>query len=660
MNALRLPKQVWRRGIADDPPLRTPLRAGPLDLSFERGELRFIRLGRWEVVNRIYVAVRDRNWDTAAPVLSNIVLAAKASAFRISFDVSCRMREIDFAWKGTIAGDHAGTITFAMDGEARATFMRNRIGFCILHPDTCAGARCVLKHPDGTATSSTFPRFISPHQPFLDLSGISHEVVPGTWAELSFDGDVFETEDQRNWTDASFKTYCTPLNLPYPAQISAGTPVRQSVTLRLREDSGERLIVSSAPRRQRAIHPSYEIHAGQPTRQLPPIGLCAASHGGALSRREASRLAAMKLDHIRVEVDLSLPGWRDSLRMSAAQATDLGTGLIPALHLSDAAEAELAALADFFAHERCEIRMWLVFRRGEPCTADRWVERARAVLGTAFPGASFASGTNAYFTELNRGIPPGTPADCLVYSVNPQIHAFDDTSVIETLSAQAATVESALRISGGRPIAVSPVTLRPRFNAVATGPLPPVAPGELPPQVDPRQMSLLGAAWTLGSISSLVHGGASLLTYFETTGWRGVMETEEGPSAPDRFPALPGCVFPLYHVLADIGEMKGGGLLPGRPDPASALAGLAIRTEARRRVLLANLGSDTIMATVPSAEGGLAGRARVKCLDETTVERACRSPEEFRAKQGTAKAPRGGNLEIDLLPYAVARIDWED
>ena len=56
---------------------------------------------------------------------------------------------------------------------------------------------------------------------------------------------------------------------------------------------------------------------------------------------------------------------------------------------------------------------------------------------------------------------------------------------------------------GGRPVIVSPVTFKQRFNAVATGEQPELVPGELPPQVDPRQMSLFGAGWTLGSLHRL-------------------------------------------------------------------------------------------------------------------------------------------------------------
>ncbi len=89
MPVQHLPAKVWRRGRNDDPPPRMTLRAGPLDLLFEQGELRSIRLGDREVISRIYVAVRDRNWDTAPPALSKILHEVGEASFRISFDVSC-------------------------------------------------------------------------------------------------------------------------------------------------------------------------------------------------------------------------------------------------------------------------------------------------------------------------------------------------------------------------------------------------------------------------------------------------------------------------------------------------------------------------------------------------------------------------------------------
>jgi len=658
--------QVWRRGSMVDTPARTALRAGPLSLFFEQGELRGIRLGEREVINRIYVAVRDRNWDTAPAVLSNLSREAGDSHFRVSFDVSCRMREIDFSWKGLITGDADGTIVFSMDGQAHTTFLRNRVGFCVLHPDSCAGAPCVLTHTSGGGAGhgaeerAAFPRFVSPHQPFLDLAGMSHEVAPGTWASLSFTGDVFETEDQRNWTDSSFKTYCTPIALPFPAEITAGTVVRQSVTLRITGPgvAGGPAAWVAAQAAGGPARVSVEADTeGRPV-PLPGIGLGVASHGGALSATETARLAAMKLDHLRGELDLSAPDWEAALRRASAEAAALSASLLVALHLSEAAEAELAALAASLRRAPCTVGLWFVFKRGESCTADKWVALARAALGPLVPGARFASGTNAYFTELNRGTPPGPVADCLVYSANPQIHAVDDLTVMENLSAQAATVTSALRISGGRPVAVSPVTLKARFNAVATGPIPTVPPGELPPQVDPRQMSLQAAAWTVGSMASLARAGAAIVTYYETTGWRGVMETEKGPPVPEKFPALPGCVFPVYHPLADIGEMRGGMVLPCAVTPSGAAAAIIVEANGKRRALVANLSQEEIAVTVAGGHGPR--RARIRLLDETSVGQACRAPETWRAHRGEERELRDGALEIRLLPYAVARIDWEE
>ena len=52
----------------------------------------------------------------------------------------------------------------------------------------------------------------------------------------------------------------------------------------------------------------------------------------------------------------------------------------------------------------------------------------------------------------------------------------------------------------GIAVCVSPVTIATRFGPYPAGP---AAPGGLPAAVDVRQASLLGAAWTVGSIAAL-------------------------------------------------------------------------------------------------------------------------------------------------------------
>jgi len=139
-------------GRAGPPPEARILRAGPLSVVFESGDLRYIRLGDREVVRRIYVAVRDRNWGTVPARLADVTLEEQPGRFLIRYAAEHAESPINFAWRAAIEGQPDGSLRFAMDGESHSTFLRNRIGFCVLHPiRECAGARC----RPGTTTAPT-------------------------------------------------------------------------------------------------------------------------------------------------------------------------------------------------------------------------------------------------------------------------------------------------------------------------------------------------------------------------------------------------------------------------------------------------------------------------------------------------------------------------
>src|SRR5215207_5053553 len=225
--------QLLLNGRSNQPSDLLALRAGPLEMIYTNGSVRYIRYGRIEILRQIYAAVRDQNWGTVPGILSDIRVDKQLSSFQIAYHCIHQQGDIDFRWRGSIRGTDDGTVTFHMSGEAHSRFKRNRIGFCVLHPITCAGVRCRIEHIDGTVTEAAFPKDISPHQPFKAIRAIQHEIQPSVWAEVLMQGDTFEMEDQRNWTDASFKTYCTPLELSYPAMVEAGTHIEQIITLRL-------------------------------------------------------------------------------------------------------------------------------------------------------------------------------------------------------------------------------------------------------------------------------------------------------------------------------------------------------------------------------------------------------------------------------------------
>jgi D-apionolactonase len=662
-----LAKNILYYGIDKPLPQQIPLRAGPLSLIYENGDLRYITLGATEILRRVYVAVRDRNWSTVPPQFSNVEIEQGEDAFHIRYTVQNVQGEIDFAWQGEIMGAADGVISFRMDGEARSAFLRNRIGFCLLHPMGVAGAPARIEHTNGRTEVSVFPIHIAPQMvvngeikpmiPFNEMRAVAHEVAPGLWAEVRFSGDIFETEDQRNWTDASYKTYSTPLRLPFPAQVQQGDKIAQSLMLRLVDAPSGPPPTTNDERQMTDVNAkllSCKIVPDGQVTMLPRLGLGVASHGQPLSQTELARLQALKLAHLRVDLKLAQPDYAALLRQATTEARALAVRLEVALHLTNAAADELSALAMRLAEIQPPVATWLIFHEHEKTTTAPWIDLARTVLAEYDPAAQFGAGTNVYFTELNRSRPPVQALDQVAYSINPQVHAFDNSSLVETLAAQAATVFSTRQFIGELPLAISPVTLQPRFNPNATGPEPTPAPGALPAQVDSRQMSLFGAAWTLGSIKYLAETGqVASVTYYETTGWRGVMETAAGSPLPEKFPSIPGAVFPLYHTLADVGDFAGGEVIPLQSSDPLRVDGLLLQKDDQRRLLLANLRADPQTVTVE----GLGAQVKLRVLDETNVEEAMQSPETFRRQAGEAIATARGTLEVTLLPYAVARID---
>ena len=507
------------------------LAAGPMRLVFEPeiAFVRYVRAADREVLRGIYAAVRDSVWGTVGAQIRNVQVKQSDGGFRLTFTSEHKRGDIDFVWDGELTGTRDGVLKFTFDGKARSTFARNRIGFCVLHPmRECAGQPCAVEKTSGEVTQGMFPDLISPHQPFLDLRAVRHTVVPGLEAEVRMEGDTFEMEDHRNWTDANFKTYCTPLAKPYPVTVEAGTRVQQSVTLTLK---------GGAPRSNGTREAPVELRIGSQRSSMPKIGF-------GFSRSDsvnAESVRSLGPAHLRLDVHLSKPGWREEL----AAADALGIPLEVAIFGSP--EALLSAAPK-------NVARYLMFD----------VESAPPKLNNG----DVLAGTNDYFTELNRKRPAKGRYKGTCYSINPQVHAFDNGTLVENLEAQASTVRTARSFLGDGWIAVTPVTLRPRFIPANGAPVDP----------DPRQSLPFNAAWTLGSIKYLAEAGANSVTYFELAGKGGVLG------------------FPVAKVF----EMVRGadGILASESsDPLRVISAVLTRG-GERQVLLANMTGRTQRARV--------------------------------------------------------------
>jgi len=603
------------------------------------GWLRYIRIGDHEIVRAIYAAVRDENWRTVPPQVSQIKQEISKDSFRLEFDVECRQGQIDYFWHGKIKGESNGAIHYSFAGESRSTFQRNRIGICVLHPITeCAGRPCMVTHSDGKEEAGSFPKSIWPSQPFFDVRRISY-LVAGAKAHIAFDGDEFEMEDQRNWSDASFKTYCTPQNRPKPIIVEKGDKVVQSVGLSLEQPVPTVLpVVLGRP-------PQFSIST-TPVVLLPPIGFCVERSGQDLTDSEVGRLRVLRPAHLRVDLRLSSREYPRLLESAVRQAQSLEAPLHAALILGSDAEGELAELTTHLDRLKPLVSLWLIFRENEESADEHWVRLARQAVREH--EALFAAGTLQFFTELNCHRPPPGATAFPCFSLNPQVHAFDNATMVENLAGQAMNVESAREFST-KPVVISPITLKIRSDNS------PIPANELPADVDVRQISLFGGGWTLGSIARLAAtGNVHSLTYFETVGWRGLMESQAGSRQRERFPSIPGTVFPLYHVFADIAEFGGKQIYPTHSSHPLITGGLTLcDPKGRRRILVANFSSEAQEIKIKTGTC----KGTVRYLDSTNIQRAMAEPESFRREIGHSCESVGGKLQVNLLPCALARVD---
>lgn len=617
---------------------RTTLRAGPLTMLLDDGGLRYVRLGEREILRRVYVAVRDARWATVPMRVVEQTVQAGEDSFAVDLVAEHQQGPIHFRWKGTLRGDAGGAVRLEMDGEALTTFQRNRVGICVLHPiETCAGLACRVRHADGAVEDSAFPRLIAPHQPFLNVRALSYQIEPGMVAEVAFEGDVFETEDQRNWSDHSFKTYSTPIDLPKPVEVRAGTRIRQAVSLGL----VPRAIARQAPPASRDTY--VELTIGDAAAPLPVLGTTLAPRPAPLTERERDRLAALRLGHLRVELVPSRADFAPTFALAQATAGSLDLPLELAVWVTPAgAGAELEAFARIVRAGQARVSAVQVLPTDRESSPPAALEALRALL----PGVRVAAGSNVHFTELNRNRAPAGLADGLLLPNCPTVHMVDDTTVAENLAALTWIAQTARELGGGRPIGFSPIGLRPPPCP------PPVLGGEdhaAPPRyVDARQSSLFFAGWVACHIGQAARAGFSSLTYCQTTGWRGLMSGDVGPALPPAFGAEAGAVFPVYHVLADLAELAGAEVLATHSSAPVEVDALAVRLGGRLRVLLANLTGEVHPVHLPAPlAGGLLRR-----LGLNNVALATRDPEAFR------DAPiESIGKSIVLGPHELARID---
>jgi D-apionolactonase len=661
MASLSIP--ALRCGGPNHLPLSRVLRAGPFTLLFEQGELRRIRLGDREVIRRIYLTVRGPDWSTVPGVLSDLQSDVAADHFSLAFRLTYQQGVVDFAWQVAITGGPEGNIRVEAKGRAASAFATNRVGICVLHPlRECAGMPALVRGVDDETREGRFPDRINPNQPFLAFKEVAH-VVEKEWLGLvRFEGETFEMEDQRNWSDGSFKTYCPPQDQPKPRRIEAGWETTQSATLMLLNPESkpvEELVAALPP----AIAVPIMVPLTDMGKPIPGIGFGLPSHGLPLDSRDADRLKTLSPFHLRADFRLAQPGWYGELQGAASQAAALSLPLEVALVLPENPDAALAEFSAAWEAAGAEAVRWLIFADQADAPSEEMVQAARTQLAGLDPLATFARGSKGDFVLLNRNRPGPQPGISLAYGISPQVHLTDNRTLVESLEGQAWGLRTVAAVWPRSNAIATPITLKRSPFAIALKGPPSSGPGSPAAakwrnQVDTRQFSLFGAGWTLGSLKRMALEGANSATYYETTGLLGVLAGRNLPadllqSSTFDFSIAPGWVYPLFHVFADFAEFVGGNAYDVKSDLPLRYDGVLLHAGNQAALLIANL--EETAGTLRLRElGNIAGLRR---LNEANAMLAMEDPEGYRRLPREACTGDEDGWEIALQPFEYVRID---
>jgi hypothetical protein len=571
-----------------------------------------------EVIQGIVVAVRDEAWNTIPADIAEVEIDGSEAGFDVSFRAGHVAEGIALHWTATIRGLATGTIEYAFDGVFDGPSVFNRIGFNVLLGSMeYAGQPYRARASDGSTIAARFPVDVQP-QAIVDdhlagfappFVGIAATTIDGVTATIELGGDEYEVEDQRNWTDASYKLYTPPLTPSTRRVAEPGDHVRQRVVVALSGTPTRR----RPTRRSRTVELDESGDAGRP----PDIGIAMGPRP--VSAAVAGRFAELAPAHLRVDVRPDPSGSFD-LEAAAALARPSGSNLEVALHLPAATPDVIEAAASVLRPHLAAGDVILAFAPGRPgfdvATSAEDAVRIREALQARLGPVRIGSGTDSFFSALNRSDMTAAAYHTVAWSMSPTVHASDTDSIVENLAGVAAAVLKVRGRVGDLPIRIGPVTLQTRNGPYPAGPASIGRP-------DPRLTTSFAAAWAIAVAAELAKAGIEALTFFATTGLQGILDEAASPR-------------PTYHAIAALQSDREASLVP--ITSAEDVAAIAFRAPSGTRLVLASMRDDERSISV----GGLSGRrATVRSIEGSALERSIEQ----------------GVLSLDIGPFGALVIE---
>jgi len=576
------------------------------DFTFElaRAAVRNVRYKNVQIIDLLYTAIRPWDWSTLDPdqhsedvkVTDDICVITIKDLFAGALDARTEI---------TISKDNKFTVAYELRGLAEYPVNRWGICFCLNSADWMGST------VKSQGNQYQLPAAISPQRV---VDGVTQGLFPAS-NEMLFTapdqrsikvvstGKVLEAEDQRNWTDNTYKIYSGSLSEPRPFVTSAGSLWQQSVIFEIGPPSkpvadGSKIIVK-------------EIDS------LPSIGL--QFNTDSLLPLDAlnTALFLLDIDHIRIN--------EESLTAQKINTVSTNGLIVEAALLSSHSGDKLHHEIEHLNKQIPAGSRILIQREGREI-----VEIGDLPMNQSL--SSFIPGTDAYLVDLHRN--KYEFGESISYSMVPTVHSSDTDTIFKTLYTQRESIQFAQEFLAQQ-VLISPITFSTRGNP-ETGHARDQRINFANPEMALRIRTIEGAAWTLGSIFALASAGAYSGTWHELFGEFGII-----------YPDGDAIKFsPTFHALAALGAHHAHEITI-----ATSLdnSWVAFENREAKKIVVASLRPWAIEITAKV----LAGYETIQSLRASESDKASQIMDWWSYAETT---PIIGGLPLTLAPFEIAII----
>jgi D-apionolactonase len=444
-----------------------------------------LTFGGVRLLPRLFFTVRDQSWGSPAVLMTYGTTGADGTSF------VARVEGYPLDVSGSIvSADQSLTVSFQL--QVRDDVDVARVGPCVLHYVLRPGAT-ITTDPFANRQAVKIGQRISSGRVASGYAALSYS-VGATRLIVEFDGGLFEMEDQRNWTDDTFKSYTPPLSEPRPLRLCKD----QVLTYAVR-------ITAEAPRRPASNPPpagasraKVTVRAAGPTKttcSLPEIGL--AHPGGPSSRGLLSQLGEVQPDFVHLLADLGEGDWKSRLRADLLAVSRLGSMAVVTVDCPPDRRRDLSAFADIGSGS---IDTAFLFDSGQPLTSDELADAG----GVRFDGTEVRVGAGArgHFASLNLAGRVPDAAEVVGVGLAAAAHDDDRRALTTGLNSYPQIFRQVRQMAGGREIYAGPLGFAPTFDSWS-----PVGSQlsvrEAWQRGHPRDRSVFAAAWVVAAIGVL-------------------------------------------------------------------------------------------------------------------------------------------------------------